>query len=110
MFWRSKIGEQSCHFVERTSPNRLVVSAAAEVIADTFLMIPQQTVKRENIRVRDERHRMIGLIDGLAVRCDLDEESPADLEVSLQKIIERKHVLFFAELHVIGDILQDLRH
>lgn len=39
------------------------------------------------------------------------ESSPSSsLEVGAQKVIEGQHVLLLAELHVVGDALQDLGH
>ena len=46
----------------------------------------------------------------LCLENDLYEESSTVLKVPLDKLIAIEHVLLLGELHVVGDVLQDLGH
>lgn len=110
MLRRAQIRQQSSHLIEGPPAHGLVIPTAAQIVADALLMIPEQPMQGQDVGVRDEGHGMIGLVDGLAIRGDLDEEAPGDLEVGTEKVVEGEHVLLLAELHVVGDVLEDLGH
>lgn len=73
-------------------------------------MIPQQAMKSVHIGITDKRDAVGGVLHTLAVGSDLNEEPPRLLEVLPQEVVEWEHVLFLAELHVVGDILQYFWH
>lgn len=75
VFRRAQVGKQSCHLVKRASSYSLLVPAAREIVTDTLLVWPQQTVQRQDVAVADERHRVARLVNSLAVRSDLEKES-----------------------------------
>lgn len=74
MLGRAEVGEQGGHLVEGSAADRLVVSAATQVVTNALLVVPQQPVQRQHVSVTDERHRVRPLVLSLAVRCYLDEE------------------------------------
>lgn len=68
-------------------------------------------MQRQHVRVRDEAHGVaLALVERLAVAGDLDEEPAARLEVLGHEVVEDDHVVLLGELHVVGDVLQDLGH
>ena len=103
------IGEQGGHLVKRPPPHRLVIPRRGQVVSDTLLVVPQQPVQGQHIGVADEGHGVgLGVVNGLAVRRDLDKESSAGFKVPLDKLVEHEHVLLLGKLHVVSNILQDL--
>lgn len=53
---------------------------------------------------------MAGLFHALTIAGYLDEEPSCPFKMLPQEVIEGEHVLLFAELNMVGNVLQDLRH
>ena len=134
MFGWAEVSQQSGHFVKGSTTDGFVVATRRQVVADLLLVVPQQSVQRQDVGIADERHRVAtALLGRFKVRCDLDEEPTTRLKVrpvcsnhkssnskfpsnrlasvsSPEQIVEVEHVLFFGEFDVVGNVLQNLRH
>lgn len=53
---------------------------------------------------------MAGLFHTLTIASNLDEEPSCPFKVLPQEVIEGEHVLLFAELNMVGNVLKDLGH
>lgn len=74
-------------------------------------MVPEEAVEGQDVGVGYKRHGVaLALVEGFAVRSDLDEEAPAGLEVAADEVVEAEDVLLLGELDVVGDVLEDLGH
>jgi hypothetical protein len=117
MVGRPEIRQECRHLVERPPSDGLVIASARQIVADLLLMVPQETMKRENIGVADVRHRIGGRDTGrvdlhVARRALLDltsdvtgahrltdrqYEARRQVECRPKVIVETTHVEFFGE-------------
>ena len=125
---RTEIGQERGHLVERTPTDGFVIASTGEIVADLLLMVPEETVQRENVGIADVGHRVAGRVR--AVRClvfhclrlivgnengevqrfaDRQDEVSGQLERRAEIVVEATHVEFFGEDQIVGNVLEDLR-
>lgn len=67
MLRRPQVRQQRRHLVEGSPPHRLVIATARQVVADLFLVDPEEPVKGEHVGVTDEGQAVVARVEGLAV-------------------------------------------